>query len=77
MTDRSLNVWIIQAGAVLDWISAQSVPFDAPDLAGAIDVCPRSAYRILKSATLCGWVRRECIRPNKVVYHPLVRVGVR
>jgi DNA-binding IclR family transcriptional regulator len=77
MRDRSMNVWVVRSAAVLDWIGSRSEPFRALDLARGIDICPRSAYRILGAADLCGWVRRERVHHSRVVYHPLVRVGTR
>ncbi len=77
MRDRSMNLGVIQSAAVLDWIGLRSKPFRALDLAREIDIHPRSAYRILTAADLCGWVRRERVYHSRVVYHPLVRVVTR
>ena len=77
MRDRSMNLGVLQSAAVLDWIDARSLPFRALDLAHAIGICPRSAYRILTAADLCGWVRRERVHHSRCIYHPLVRVRAR
>ena len=77
MRDRSANVWVVRSSDVLNWIGARSLPFRAKDLAREVGVCPRSAYRILASADLCGWVRRDRVHHSRVVYYPLVRLFLR
>ena len=72
-----MSTSIIQAAALLDWLSARRFPFRATDLASDMEVGWRTANRWLYSAETCGWVRRESIHPAKVIYHPLVTVQTR
>ena len=68
---------LLNAAEVIAWLGARRFPFAVRDLAGAMEVCNRTALRHLRMAEVLGWVQIERVHRTKCVYRSLIRITKR